>query len=38
MRYAEQLQRIAREYREAGETWPATARQIAVWALRTRRL
>jgi len=37
MRYAEQLQRIARDYREAGETWPATARQIAAWALRTRR-
>jgi hypothetical protein len=32
--YNEQLQRIVTEYIEAGEEWPATARQIAAWAVR----
>jgi hypothetical protein len=37
MSYAEQMQRIACHYREAGEPWPATTRQIAAWAIRTHR-
>jgi hypothetical protein len=31
--YNEQLQRIVTHYIEAGEEWPATARQIAAWAV-----
>jgi len=30
--YAEQLRDIVKEYRHSGEPWPATAREIAVWA------
>ena len=37
MSYAEQMQRIARQYREAGEPWPATARQVAAWAVHMQR-
>mgnify|MGYP001607041505 CR=1 FL=1 len=33
--YNEQLQQIVNSYIEAGETWPATAHQIAAWAIRT---
>ena len=33
MTYTEQLQRIANEYRESGEPWPATVREIASWAI-----
>jgi hypothetical protein len=32
-KYNEQLQRIVAKYREAGEPWPATARQIAGWGI-----
>lgn len=35
--YNELLQRIVQEYREHGEGWPAEAREIAAWAIRTRR-
>lgn len=35
MSYAEQLQRIANAYRESGERWPASSREIAAWAVRT---
>lgn len=34
--YAHELQAIANRYRESGETWPATAKQIAAWAIRNR--
>ncbi len=30
---AEKLQAIAAMYRNAGEPWPATSHQLAVWAL-----
>jgi hypothetical protein len=30
--YGDQLRDIIKEYRHAGESWPATAREIAVWA------
>ena len=33
--YTEQLQRIVTEYREAGEPWPASSKQIASWAIGT---
>jgi len=32
----EQLQDIVEAYRVAGESWPATARQIGAWAIRER--
>ena len=32
--YAKQLQRIAEDYRKAGQEWPATAHDIAGWAIR----
>ncbi len=32
--YTEQLQRIVRSYLDDGQTWPATTRQIAAWAIR----
>lgn len=32
--YNEQLQKIVAQYRIAGQRWPATARQIAAWAIR----
>ena len=32
--YAQQMQRIADRYMKSGEAWPATARQIAAWAIR----
>lgn len=31
--YNEQLREIAALYRESGQPWPATARQIALWAI-----
>ncbi len=34
--YNEQLQRIVDRYRDAGQAWPASARQIAAWAVRER--
>jgi len=33
----EQVQRIIREYRDAGEEWPPTSKMIASWAIRTNR-
>lgn len=35
--YPELMQRFVAEYRASGETWPATARQIARWLIRTGR-
>ncbi len=32
--YTQQLQRIADDYKQAGEPWPASARAIAAWAIR----
>jgi hypothetical protein len=37
MTKSEQLQDIVRQYQEAGLTWPATMREIAEWAIRTKR-
>lgn len=34
MIHAEEMQRIANQYAGSGEPWPATARQIATWAIR----
>ena len=34
MTYTEQLQGITNRYVTAGEPWPATAKQIAAWAIR----
>ncbi len=31
--YVEQLQNVVRKYREDGQPWPASAREIAVWAV-----
>jgi hypothetical protein len=31
--YSEQLRNIAELYRSSGQPWPATCRQIAVWAI-----
>jgi len=33
----EQVRRIIREYRDAGEEWPPTSKMIASWAIRTNR-
>src|SRR3989304_1322132 len=35
--YERQLQGIVREYRRAGQEWPASTKDIARWAIRTRR-
>ncbi len=35
--YRKELQRIVREYRIAGGPWPASAKEIADWAIRTHR-
>ena len=35
--HARQLQRIVREYRRDGQEWPARTKDIARWAIRTRR-
>lgn len=32
--YNRQLQRIVNDYIEAGQTWPASSREIAAWAIR----
>jgi hypothetical protein len=34
MTYTEQLQRITNLYIESGAPWPATAKQVAGWAIR----
>jgi hypothetical protein len=35
--YAKQLQRIVREYRQDGQEWPASTKEIARWVIRTHR-
>jgi hypothetical protein len=35
MTYSKQMQKIVMAYRESGEHWPATKREIAAWAIRT---
>jgi hypothetical protein len=37
MSYKEQLQRIVSEYQGDGQPWPATAHEMAVWAIETGR-
>src|SRR5579864_3699540 len=37
MSYAEQLQKIANDYRASGQLWPATKMQIAQWAMNNNR-
>lgn len=32
--YIQQLQQITRKYIASGQNWPATARQVAAWAIR----
>lgn len=34
--YTVQMQEVVNEYRESGQPWPATSRQLAAWAIRTR--
>jgi len=34
--YAEQMQEIVRHYQDAGQRWPATAKDIAGWAIENR--
>lgn len=31
--YVEQLQRIVGKYREDGQQWPASSRELAAWAI-----
>jgi hypothetical protein len=31
--YLQNIQRLVREYREAGQPWPATSRQIGAWMM-----
>ena len=35
-KYTEQMQAIVRRYREAGQPWPATAHDMALWATKNR--
>jgi len=35
--YNERMQNIVKEYRDAGGRWPATTKDIAAWALKTKR-
>lgn len=35
--YSDHMQRLVSEYRDAGEPWPATARDIARWMIRNRK-
>ena len=35
--YSKQMQKIVQEYRDSGEPWPASARNIADWAILTGR-
>jgi hypothetical protein len=37
MTYKEQMQRIVREYIDAGQLWPASAHDIAIWAIANHR-
>jgi len=36
MNYNEQMQKIVDRYRDAGEMWPATTREMAAWAIRNK--
>ncbi len=33
MTYTEQMQRIVQDYISSGQEWPATAKDIAAWAI-----
>lgn len=33
MNYTKQMQQIVQEYRNSGQPWPATAKEIAAWAI-----
>ena len=33
MTYMKQMQQLVQEYRTAGQPWPATAKEIAAWAI-----
>src|ERR1019366_2354391 len=35
--YTKQMQKIVQEYRDSGQTWPASAKSIADWAITTGR-
>jgi len=35
-KYTEQLQAIVAKYVKSGQEWPATAREIAAWAIRNK--
>lgn len=35
--YVEMMQRLVEEYRKSGQPWPATARDMAAWAVRSKR-
>lgn len=35
--YAEQMQRLVSDYRDAGQTWPTTRRNIARWLIRNKK-
>jgi hypothetical protein len=35
--YTKQMQKIVQEYRMSGEPWPTSAKNIADWAIRTKR-
>jgi len=37
MNYTKQMQEIVSDYRTAGQSWPATAKEIAAWAITQRR-
>lgn len=37
MSYSKQMQKIVMDYRQSGERWPPTKREIAAWAIRTGR-
>lgn len=35
--YTEQMQKLVEEYRKSGQPWPGTTRDMAAWAVRTKR-
>jgi hypothetical protein len=37
MTYTEQLQKVVADYRMSGQPWPATAHEMAVWAISERK-
>ncbi|MFH1747711.1 MAG: hypothetical protein ABIG44_11805 [Planctomycetota bacterium] len=34
--YTEKMQEVANKYMDSGQSWPATAREVAAWAIRER--